>query len=156
MALAWRLSTPAFADALDGAGNRTFGARWNSPGRGVVYASANLSLCVLETYVHFPPVQREIIPDFTATRISAPDDAGITQISIAEMAQLLSSRDSLRACREVGDRWLEAGVDLLLIAPSAVVPEDSNIMINPAHPRMSEVEIVQKSEFRFDPRLKVR
>ena len=55
MATAWRLSPPAFARALDGEGNRVFGARWNSPGHGVVYASENLSLCVLEPLL--PPME---------------------------------------------------------------------------------------------------
>jgi RES domain-containing protein len=153
MALVWRLSSPAFADVLDGAGNRVYGARWNSPGRGVVYTGSNLSLCVLETYVHFPPVQREAIPDFAAISIRVPDDAGRTQVSADEMQRLLSGPEPEQACREAGDRWLESGADLLLVAPSVVVPEDSNIMINPAHPRMRDVAIVYRREFRFDPRL---
>lgn len=155
MAFVWRLSAPAFADALDGAGNRVYGARWNSPGRGVVYTGANLSLCVLETYVHFPAVQREAIPDFVALQIRVPDDAGVTQVSAADLEQLLSTGDPL-PCRATGDRWLDAGADLLLTAPSVVVAEDSNIMINPQHPRMNEVAIVGRRRFRFDPRLKVR
>jgi hypothetical protein len=36
-----------------------------------------------------------------------------------------------------------------------VVPEDSNIMINPTHPRMRDVAILHKRRFRFDARLKV-
>ncbi len=54
MALVWRLVPPQFATALNGKGNVERGARWNSPGRGVVYASYNLSLCVLETFVQMP------------------------------------------------------------------------------------------------------
>jgi len=48
MAIVWRLTAPEYADRLDGKGNVERGARWNSPGRGVVYASFNLSLAVLE------------------------------------------------------------------------------------------------------------
>jgi RES domain-containing protein len=156
MASVWRLTPPAFADVLNGEGNRIFGARWNSPGRGVVYTGANLSLCVLETYVHFPAVRRTDIPEFTAIRIGVPDDAGTTQISVVELERLLSSSDPVRACREVGDRWLTEGTDLLLIAPSIVVSEDSNIMINPTHPRMRDVAVTHKRVFRFDPRLAVQ
>jgi RES domain-containing protein len=54
MALVWRLVRPEFASDLDGKGNVNRGARWNSPGRGVVYASFNLSLCVLESFVQLP------------------------------------------------------------------------------------------------------
>lgn len=156
MAFVWRLASPSYANALDGEGNRIFGARWNSPGRGVVYTGANLSLCVLEAYVHFPAVARKELPDFEAIRIRVPDDARTTRISVAEMERLLSSPDAERACRAAGDRWLAEANHLLFVAPSVVVPEDSNIMINPAHPRMSEVAIVHKRRFRFDPRLRVR
>jgi len=33
------------------------------------------------------------------------------------------------------------------------VPEESNLMLNPAHPRMRDVAIVSRRRFRFDPRL---
>ena len=47
MPLVWRLALPPFATDLSGDGNAMTGARWNSPGRGVIYTSFNLSLCVL-------------------------------------------------------------------------------------------------------------
>lgn len=155
MALVWRLSPPAYAEALDGEGNRIFGARWNSPGRGVVYTCENLSLCVLETYVHFSPAQRETIPDFEAVQISIPDDAGSTHIQFEEYHGILAADDPLYAFRKLGDNWLASGRDLMLIAPSIVVPEDMNVMLNPTHPRMRNVEIVSRRRFQFDPRLMV-
>jgi RES domain-containing protein len=59
----------------------------------------------------------------------------------------------LAACQAFGDTWLAAGVDLILAAPSVIVPEELNVMLNPAHPRMHEVAIVSARRFRFDPRL---
>jgi RES domain-containing protein len=156
MPLVWRLSPPAYAEALDGKGNRVFGARWNSPGRGVVYTCESLSLCVLETYVHFSPAQREIIPNFEAVQISIPDDAGATRIKIEMYRQILSQRDPLAAFRKIGDDWLTGGRDLLLIAPSVIIPEDMNIMLNPVHPRMKDVVIASRRNFQFDSRLVVQ
>jgi RES domain-containing protein len=151
--LVWRLSPPAFAASLDGEGNRIVGARWNSLGRGVVYTCVHLSLCVLETYVHIPPEQRDALPDFDAVRLSIPDDAGITEISGAELTDLLSTPKPELACRARGDRWLIEGSDLVLMAPSIVVSEELNVMINPNHPRMQEVTIASRRSFKFDPRL---
>ena len=85
--IVWRLSPPAFAHELTGEGNRIVGARWNSPGRGVVYTCAYLSLCVLETYVHIPPEQRLSLPDFEAVRLNVPDDAGSTREALAAALQ---------------------------------------------------------------------
>jgi len=153
MPVVWRLTAPAYADVLTGEGNRVVGARWNSPGRGVVYTSAHLSLAILETYVHLAPAQRETLAEFEAVRISVPDDAGATRVSTDAFNALLSTSDPESACRAVGDRWLAAAADLMLVAPSVVVPEEANIMLNPAHPRMRKVAIVSARRFHFDSRL---
>lgn len=41
----------------------------------------------------------------------------------------------------------------LLRVPSAVVPEESNVLIDPNHPRAGEVAVVSVRPFAFDPRL---
>jgi RES domain-containing protein len=153
MPAVWRLSAPAYSDILNGEGNRLTGARWNSPGRGVVYTSENLSLSVLETYVHVPPEARDSLPELTAVRLQIPDDVGIARISTEELQRMLGASDPQSACRAAGDRWLATGTDLVLAAPSVVIPEERNLMINPDHPRMNEVRIVSRRPFRFDPRL---
>jgi RES domain-containing protein len=153
MALVWRLTPPAFARALDGEGSSMVGGRWNSPGVTMVYTSSHLSLCVLEVFLNLPANLRLELPEFEAVHISVPDDAGTTQIGIAEFDTMLSAGDPLAACRTAGDNWIAAATDLVFAAPSVVVPEELNIMINPTHPRMREVAIVSTRPFRFDPRL---
>jgi hypothetical protein len=37
--------------------------------------------------------------------------------------------------------------------PSIIIPQERNVMINPAHPLMAEVKVVSTERFRFDPRL---
>jgi RES domain-containing protein len=143
MALAWRLADPRFAEDLQGTGNRLTGARWNSPGRGVLYCSENLSLCVLENLVHLNPVMRGSLPRRAAICIEFPDDAEITEVKRLP-----------KDCRKAGDRWLGAGRSLVLRAPSIVVPLEMNLMFNPLHPLMQKVRIVRRVPFRFDGRLK--
>lgn len=147
MGLVWRLADPRFATDLEGSGNRIHGARWNSPGRGVLYTSENLSLCVLETLVHLPGALRVRLPQRLAIRIEYPDDA--------EVLELRAWPETARAakCRETGDRWLDSAEALVLKAPSIVVPQESNLMFNPAHPRMSEVRIAWTEPFQFDERV---
>ena len=152
MAAVWRLTPPARARVLDGEGSRLFGGRWNSPGRPVVYASSHLSLSVLEVFVHFPPELRDDLPVLEAVRIAVPDDANAVEISAAEFEALMAAPDTLAACRAVGDDWLARGSDLMLKAPSVLVPEDMNVMLNPAHPGMRHVRIESIRKFRFDPR----
>ena len=147
MALVWRLVDPRFASDLDGSGNRIHGARWNSPGRGVLYTSENLSLCVLETLVHLPGALRTRLPPRVALRISYPDDAEVMEVrALPETAQAAK-------CKVTGDRWLDEGKTLLLRAPSAVVPQEFNVMFNPLHPLMAQVKVEETMPFRFDERL---
>lgn len=153
MATAWRLSSPSYAYALDGEGNRVTGARWNLPGRPMVYTSSHLSLTVLEVFVHFSTELRDNLPGMVAVRIHVPDDAGTTEINSAEFESLMATPDPSVACQVVGDKWLAKGTELVLKAPSVLIPEELNIMLNPIHPDMRRVRIESSRQFRFDPRL---
>ena len=142
MALAWRLADPRFAEDVEGRGNRITGARWNSPGRGVVYCSENLSLCVLENLVHLNPGMRGRLPHRVAVRVEYPDGTEMTEV------------DALPTnCRAIGDRWLDDRQTLVLRAPSIIVPQEMNLMFNPAHPMMRQLRIVELIPFTFDERL---
>jgi RES domain-containing protein len=153
MALVWRLARPEFATELDGMGNFVTGARWNSRGRSVVYASFNLSLCVLESFAHLPAHFRINLPEMIAVRIEFPDDASHLEISRSELPSDLSGKDAEQRCLELGDAWLAGREHLVCTMPSVIVPQERNVMINPTHKLMSKVRIVSTERFRFDARL---
>lgn len=156
MPLVWRLARSEFANELDGEGSRIFGARWTSRGRNAVYAASHLSLGVLEVYVNIAPELRDDLPVLQAVRIAIPDDAAATQISQEQLAGFIVQDDPTAVSRRVGDNWLDRGDTLVLEVPSVLVPEETNLILNPAHPRMREVKIVSTRAFHFDPRLVVR
>jgi RES domain-containing protein len=54
---------------------------------------------------------------------------------------------------QLGDSWVREGALLWLSVPSAIVPEEYNVLINPAHPAMREVRVTSTRPFRFDQRL---
>ncbi len=142
--IVYRLAKGAFV-ALDGEGARLFGGRWNSAGRPVVYAAASPSLALLEVLVHLdlPP---ELIPaDYRLLTIEIPDDA--------PMERLGATPDEPAACVAIGDDFLSRGAALALLAPSVVVPQERNALINVRHPAMGGVRTVADQAFRFDPRL---
>jgi RES domain-containing protein len=156
MPLVWRLARSEFANELDGEGPRLFGARWTSRGRNAVYTASYLSLSVLEVYVNIPQELRDDLPILRAVRISIPDDAPTAQVSQEQLAGLMGRPDPIAASRAVGNNWLDRSDTLVLEVPSVLVPEETNLVLNPAHPRMREVKIVSTRPFRFDPRLVVR
>lgn len=153
MTFVWRLARPKFATELSGEGNAKTGARWNSPGRGVVYASFNLSLCVLETFVHLPALLRINPSEMTAVRIEIPDEASRLDIDLTELPSDLAGEEAQERCRQLGDQWLTAHEHLVCTMPSMIVPQERNLMINPAHRLVARIKIVSTDRFRFDPRL---
>jgi RES domain-containing protein len=153
MPAVWRLTSPAYAHLLDGEGSRMAGGRWNSPGRPMLYTSSHLSLCLLEVFVHIPAQLRDSLPDLEAVRIMVPDDASATELSADEFERVMKVAHPLAACRAFGDAWLDRGEDLVLRAPSVLVAEEHNVMLNPAHEHMVRVRIQSSRRFRFDPRM---
>jgi RES domain-containing protein len=116
----------AYAAQLDGKGNRLRGARWNSPGHGVVYTSFNLSLAVLESLAQLAPPMRARLPVMTAVRIEIPDEAAREEITRDQLEGLADEQAVLR-CRQIGDAWLRTGKSLSLDVPSVIVPQERNI-----------------------------
>jgi RES domain-containing protein len=153
MTTVWRLTPSAFARALDGEGASLAGGRWNSRGVPVLYTSSQLSLCVLEVLVNIPAHLRDDVRTFEAVRLRIPDDAATTEISTSELEVMLSVADPHAACRAAGDRWIANGQNLVLAAPSVIIPEELNLMLNPAHPRIGDVAIISSRPFHFDARL---
>lgn len=108
----------------------------------MVYAAANPSLAVLEVLVHLD-LPLDLIPsDYRLLAIQVPDDAP---------SQLVDGLPD--NARDIGDAFLEAGQALALRAPSLVVPQEINTLLNPRHPAFADVRLIGDEPFRFDPRL---
>ena len=153
----WRLARSEFADGLDGEGARLFGGRWNSRGRSALYTSSHLSLSVLEVYVHIPPDLRDDLPILQAVQIfDSRRRRRRRTFRKSNSITLLESADPMAACRAMGDGWLDRNAELVLEVPSILVPEETNLILNPAHPRMREVEIVSSRAFRSTHALRSR
>lgn len=145
----WRLVTPRYAPGLDGDGARLWGGRWTSPGRAVVYTATSLALAVLEYLVHVPPPMRRAgrFPALTAVRLSLSPE-GIGEVSRGG----LLDAGGAALCRARGDAWLDAGAHPALRVPSVIVPQESNVLLNPRHASL-DVRVEDTEPFRFDPRL---
>jgi len=57
------------------------------------------------------------------------------------------------ASKSLGTEFLNKKAKLGLVVPSAVMPLDQNIILNPRHSAMDKVTIVEQHEYQHDPRL---
>jgi RES domain-containing protein len=145
----WRIASGRY-EPLDGEGARRVGGRWNSPGRPVVYTSAHASLAVLEKLVWTDP--EDVPDDLLLFEIDLPDDLRVETVRADRLPPDWTGPGSL-ACAELGDRWLAAGEAVALVVPSAVLPEESNVLVNPLHPDAARIRPVDSRPFTFDVRL---
>jgi RES domain-containing protein len=146
----WRIARLVYPQ-LDGEGARINGARWNSPGMPVVYTAGSLALAIVELLVHTDP---DLIPDgLTAFEIDVPAAVTLHSLNAGELPPGWDDQDDLTSAREVGDEWLRSSRSCVLAVPSAIVPEEVNFLINPAHPDASTITVISTRPFAFDPRL---
>ena len=146
----YRICRAAYRE-LDGEGARLYGGRWNTAGRSVVYTSTTLALAALEYLIHIDP--EDVPNDLIALIIEAPDDVDIEIIDVAALPPGWEQVPEPPACKDMGDAWLRAGRTLALQVPSAPIPEEVNVLLNPKHPGASRVQVVKERPFFFDPRL---
>ncbi len=157
MASLWRIATdtPDYtAEDLTGKGAEVTGGRWNRKGSAVLYTSTTVALACLETVVHLNagrlPLNRYlvelIVPDaeWAARQIVSPSSLPVGWD--AEPAGMVSL--------DYGTSWLSGKGTLLLAIPSVVIPEEANILINPAHPAAPQVRANKLRRWLYDPRLR--
>ena len=139
------------ATAFDGKAAQRFGGRWNAPGRRAVYASAAKSLAVLEILVHLD-VGRPL-PRFVAFAFDV-DDALVDRLAATQLPRDWRTAHGLLGTQQIGDAWLASVHALALAVPSSIVPEESNYLLNPAHPAFGRLKFGRAMPFFLDPRLK--
>lgn len=137
--------------ALDGAGARRYGGRWNNPGTAVIYTSTSAALAALELLVHLDPA--EAPGDLVLMTIEVPESITRTRIDPAALPEQWTARATPARCREIGTAWLAAGNSCILEVPAAPMPEEFNMLLNPAHPDFARIRVIAERPFAFDPRL---
>jgi RES domain-containing protein len=152
----WRIATdtPTYtADDLRGLGAKTTGGRWNRAGTPVVYCAETISLAAVETLVHLGagglPLNRYLVSVEIPEAIWRRRQILPLQTAPVGWDALPTGKVSL----DYGDAWLTALASALLVVPSIVVPEESNILINPQHPDASGLSATKLRKWRYDERL---
>lgn len=145
----FRITAARFAaDPLSGMGAAGAGARWNSKGTRVAYTASSRALAMMELLVH---VGRDNVPASSMLlSIDIPDG----QIAVPD--RLPAQWDGLpyrASVQKTGDRWVAKGSSLALRVPSAVVPGEFNVLVNPLHADFGSIAITGQEPLEWDTRL---
>lgn len=136
--------------AFDGEGARLVGGRWTSAGRRAVYTASSTSLAILETLAH---VDTQSMPDLVVFRIGVPENLDRAEIFIEDLPKGWRTVPGPQELTAIGDEWIAAGDTALLVVPSALVPIEANVVINPEHDDFLELDISQPFNLPLDKRL---
>ena len=83
-----------------------------------------------------------------------PDKFTVEALETAALPRNWQSHPAPSRLQSLGDEWLDAVSSAVLQVPSAVIPEESNFLLNPAHPDIREVKLVSMGAFMYDSRLR--
>jgi len=149
MLRAWRVCKARYAP-FDGTGALLYGARWNSPGRPVVYAADSFAGALLEILAH--SLRPRTLPGpHHAVRIEAPDEL----VEVLDPAALPGwEAKGSAAALAFGDAWLREGRSAVLVVPAVPSrPVGRNVLVNPTHPDAGRITVSEPFPVPWDERL---
>jgi RES domain-containing protein len=133
---------------FDGSGAMLHGARWNSPGRRVIYAAETYAGALLEILVH---ASGSVPRSQGYVEIEIPSGLSIEEITQDDLPWW--DAPSFEAAQAFGDRWYNERRTPVLIVPSVVTSVERNVLINQEHPDFRLVRASQAVPVRWDARL---
>jgi len=115
----------------------------------MVYTAGRQSLAVLEALVQDQPLRARylMIPAIL------PKSLNIERVAAERLPanwRSLATREELQA---IGGEWAKARSSAVLAVPSAVIPAETNYLLNPLHPQFGRIEIGDTQELVTDVRL---
>ena len=152
--IVFRLSKSKFANDLSGKGAEKSGGRWNSKGTALVYTSESRALCTTEIAVHTPLGNLPL--DYQLISIEIPKNVHIQELVSSDLPVDWKSIPYVYSTQAIGDKFVADGIYPVLKVPSAVVQDEFNFLINPAHTDSHFVRIKIIEPFNFDERLFIR
>ena len=148
----WRIATETRqfkAQDLSGAGAAKHPGRWNADNEPVVYTAPSIALAVLETAAYINPsglpLNRFLI------EISVPEAvwAARKQLQLADLEPAWAAVPAGPVTVKAGSAWLTSRESALLLVPSVIVPEESCVLINPAHADSAKItaKVLRRFEY---------
>ena len=147
----YRIAREQYIEDLTGEGARLYGGRWNKKGDPMVYFSRYLSLCALEILVH---LETRLIPeDYYYMEAEIKEEQYTTIAHPEKIIKGWNATTVTAATQQYGSDWLDSASSLGLQIPSVILPQETNLLINPKHPKMSNLKIIRTAPLLFDSRL---
>ena len=137
----WRIGTDTpdhEANDLSGKGAEKSGGRWNRVGTPLVYSATTRALACLETVVHLAKTPLPLNRYLVEIRLPRSIWAAATALDRSTLVGW-DAEPAAKPSLDWGTLWARGSASLLALVPSVIVPEEFNVLINPAHPDLARV-----------------
>jgi RES domain-containing protein len=148
--LVYRITRSKYAEDLSGYGAKKNGGRWNKKGISVLYTSAHISLAFLELLVNADAFQ--LHDSYKIIQLKLNSKVKSNSLKIQDLPLGWRGINQIEALQNLGTRWLQNHESLVLEVPSAVLPYESNYLINPHHSDFHLVSIKEIIPLNIDER----
>lgn len=136
---------------LSGIGAEKVGGRWNKVGTRAVYCSENISLALLEYYVHSENIA--LLPkNILVAKIQFPDTFVIEELK--EIPERWNQYPYSSKTTEIFSDFAKDRNLFALRVPSTIVSLESNMILNPLYKEFGKVEVIDFIDLLIDDRLK--
>lgn len=150
--IVYRITNLKYKDStLSGIGAEKVGGRWNEVGTRAVYCSENISLALLEYYVHSENIAY-LPKEIVVAKIEFPDDFIIEELK--EIPERWNQYPYSSKTTEVFTKLSKDRNIFALRVPSTIVGLESNIILNPLYKDFGKVEVVEFISLPIDERLR--
>lgn len=150
--IVFRVANLKYKEAtLTGIGAEKVGGRWNEVGTRAVYCSENISLALLEYYVHSENIAY-LPKEILVAKIMFPDEFEIKKLDV--LPEGWNQYPYLPDTTKLFSTLAKSPDFFALKVPSTIVPLEYNILLNPLFKDFGKVEIVEFLELPIDERLK--
>jgi RES domain-containing protein len=146
---AYRICKKQYATDFSGEGAKLFGGRWNSEGIAALYASQHISLCVLEILVHSN--EKQMVPNLNLMVLNIPNSWPLYNIDVDKLKPNWQNHTSYS--QFIGDNILKQDDYAGFTAPSVIIPQEFNIVLNPLFKGFKQLKLVDNNPFTLDSRL---
>lgn len=147
----FRLSRKKYAKDLSGKGASLFGNRWNSKGVEMLYTAESRALAMAEVLVHLSLLA--LPDDYMMIEIEVPESIQIELLKSNSLGENWNLNPLNPKTQALGDAFIHSKSKCVLRVPSAVVNGDFNYLLNPNHPEIHKIKIVDIVKFPFDKRV---
>ncbi len=125
--------------------------RWNKRDEFVIYTGHSISLSTLELVAHRSGIV--VSKPYKLLEIELqPED--ILELDIKKLPANWQSISAYSHLQEIGSEWYHSEKSLILKVPSAIIPQESNYIINTRHTDfLAKVKLIKTTNFEWDKRL---